>query len=108
MPLALVIHRDDNVATALDEIAPGPVTLLGESAVDSIIAAEAIFRGHKLALAPLAVGDRVRKYGVTIGHTTAAIPAGAWIHTHNCASPLDARSTTLDKHTGAPTDTRYE
>lgn len=108
MPLALVIHRDDNVATALDEIAPGPVSLLGESALDSIVAAEPITRGHKLALAPLAAGDRITKYGVTIGHATSEIPAGAWIHTHNCASPLDPRSATLDKHTGAPTDTRYD
>jgi hypothetical protein len=108
MPLALVIHRDDNVATALDEIAPGRVTLLGESAVDSIIAAEPISRGHKLALTPFTTGAPVTKYGVTIGHATCEIPAGVWIHTHNCASPLDTRSATLDKHTGAPTDTKYD
>lgn len=108
MPLALVIHRDDNVATALDEIPPGPVSLLGESALDSIVAVEPISRGHKLALKPLAAGMPVTKFGVTIGHATNAIPAGAWVHTHNCASPLDPRSATLDKHTGAPTDTRYE
>lgn len=108
MPLALVIHRDDNVATALDEIAPGPVSLLGESSLDSTITAEPISRGHKIALTSLAAGTPVTKYGVTIGHATSEIHPGAWIHTHNCASPLDPRSATLDKHTGAPTDTRYE
>jgi altronate dehydratase small subunit len=108
MPLALVIHRQDNVATALDEIAPGPLSLLGESSLESIVAAEPIARGHKLALMPLAAGTLVTKYGVTIGCATSEIPAGAWIHTHNCASPLDLRSATLDKHTGAPTDTRYD
>lgn len=108
MPLALVIHCEDNVATALDDIAPGPVSLLGESSLNSIVAAEPIARGHKLALTPLAAGTPVTKYGVTIGHATCEIPAGVWIHTHNCASPLDPRSATLDKHTGAPTDTRYE
>ena len=108
MPLALVIHCDDNVATALDEIAPGPVSLLGESSLNSIVAVEPISRGHKLALAPLAAGVPVTKFGVTIGHATREISAGAWLHTHNCASPLDPRSATLDKHTGAPTDTKYQ
>jgi altronate dehydratase small subunit len=108
MPLALVIHRDDNVATALDEIAPGPVSLLGETSIDSIVAAEAIARGHKVALGPFGTGAPITKYGVTIGHATCEIPAGTWIHTHNCASPLDPRSATLDKHTGATTDTRYD
>jgi hypothetical protein len=57
---------------------------------------------------PLLAGAAVIKYGVTIGHATSDIPAGAWVHTHNCASRLDARSATLDRHTGAPTDTKYE
>jgi altronate dehydratase small subunit len=108
MPLALVIHREDTIATALDDIAPGPVSLLGESSLDSILAAEPISRGHKLALQPLDIGAPIIKYGVTIGHATCDIAAGAWIHIHNCASPLDPRSTTLDKLTGAPTDTRYD
>jgi altronate dehydratase small subunit len=108
MPLALSIHRHDNVATALEDLAPGDVDLLGESGDKNCTALEPIPRGHKLALASFAPGDAITKYGVTIGHATSPIAAGAWVHTHNCASPLDSRSTTLDKHTGAPTDTRYE
>jgi altronate dehydratase small subunit len=108
MSLALRIHHDDNVATLLEDAGPGPVRLLGETTIAETIAVEAISRGHKMALAPLSTGTAVIKYGVAIGRTTGDIPTGAWVHTHNCASPLDPRSTTLDRHTGAPTDTKYE
>ncbi|MEX2092867.1 MAG: UxaA family hydrolase [Pirellulales bacterium] len=108
MSLALCVHRDDNVATLLENAVPGPITLLGKSPRQDATAVEAVSRGHKIALLPLAAGEAVVKYGVTIGHATGDIPAGAWVHTHNCASLLDSRSATLDRHTGAPTDTRYE
>lgn len=108
MSLAISIHRDDNVATLLEDAAPGPISLLGESSSSVVQATESISRGHKVALVPLPAGAAVIKYGVTIGHATSDIPVGAWVHTHNCASPLDARSATLDRHTGAPTDTKYE
>lgn len=108
MSLAVSIHRDDNVATLLEDAAPGLVQLLGETSLTSVEAVEPISRGHKVALAALAVGERVVKYGVAIGRATSNIPVGGWVHTHNCASPLDARSATLDRHTGAPTDTKYE
>jgi len=108
MSLAISIHRDDNVATLLEDAPPGPVTLLGEASMPSVPAIEAISRGHKVALVSLSVGTTVIKYGIMIGRATSDIPAGGWVHTHNCASPLDVRSTTLDRHTGAPTDTRYE
>jgi hypothetical protein len=59
-------------------------------------------------LRPIAAGESVIKFGVTIGRATAEIAEGTWVHTHNCASGFDARSSTLDRHTGAPTDTRYD
>src|SRR5262245_57870596 len=109
MSLALAIHPADNVATALDNFPPGEVEILGESPRQKrVVAVENISRGHKIALEPLAAGDPVVKFGVIIGNATAAISAGAWVHTHNCASHFDARSSTLDRHTGAPTDTKYE
>ena len=108
MSLALCIHRDDNVATLLEDAFPGTVSLLGESFLESVTALEPISRGHKVALVALPAGAAVLKFGVTIGHTTSDVAPGGWVHTHNCASRLDPRSATLDKHTGAPTDTRYE
>jgi hypothetical protein len=108
MSLAICIHRDDNVATLLEDAAPGSISVLGEAPTAAMEAIEPISRGHKVALGPLSAGETVIKYGVMIGRATSDIPAGAWVHTHNCASPLDPRSATLDRHTGAPTDTKYE
>lgn len=105
---ALSIHPDDNVATALEDFAAGSVSILGESPRNSLQAVESIRSGHKVALRPIAAGEAVVKFGVTIGRATADIPEGAWVHTHNCASQFDARSSTLDRHTGAPTDTKYD
>ena len=44
--------------------------------------------GHKLALKNIASGDRVIKYGSTIGEAIADIPAGSWVHTHNLRTAL--------------------
>jgi hypothetical protein len=42
--------------------------------------------GHKLALVPIAAGDRVVKCGVPIGTATRKIAPGAHVHTHNLCS----------------------
>ena len=104
------IHSDDNVATMLDDAAAGAtVDVLGsDSQSPTLIAAEAISLGHKIALRDLAKGDPVIKFGVQIGHATRAIQRGQWVHLHNLASDFDERSATLDLHTGAATDTKYE
>ena len=52
-----VSTRDDNVATALEDSSPGPISLLGRVAAEQASqAVEAISRGHKIALVPLAAG----------------------------------------------------
>lgn len=97
------IHPADNVATLLDD-GTDLVQLLG-SEPREIRLREKIPAGHKVALADFAEGAAVVKFGVRIGHATTAIAAGAWVHLHNLASDVDARSSSLDRHTGAPTDT---
>jgi hypothetical protein len=67
-----------------------------------------IAAGHKLAIRDIPIGAPIVKYSVPIGLATTDIRAGEWVHLHNCRSGLDERSSTLDTHTGAPTDTRYE
>jgi altronate dehydratase small subunit len=108
-PLAgcLQLHSDDNVLVALEGISPGPVAVVGLKHPKNILAVESIAHGHKLALRSLKTGDVVLKYGVPIGFASQPIAAGAWVHTHNCRSGLDERSHTLDRRTGAPTDTKY-
>jgi hypothetical protein len=103
----LRLHADDNVAVALDDAAIGDVTILADGKRLPAVALESIARGHKIAVRAMEVGEPVLKYGVVIGFATEPIAAGAWVHTHNCKSGLDERSHTLDRHTGAPTDTKY-
>jgi altronate hydrolase len=44
--------------------------------------------GHKYALADIACGENVIKYGSPIGHATADIKAGEHVHTHNVKTNL--------------------
>ena len=81
MPDFIQIHPADNVAVALRAI-PAGTTFAG------ITATQDIPQGHKMALTALAENVPVMKYGFSIGHTTAPIAPGSWVHTHNMATNL--------------------
>jgi len=83
MTAAIVISADDNVATALDALDAGQTIEAGGA---TVTVAEAIPRGHKIALRPIPAGAIVMKYGSAIGHASSDIAAGAHVHTHNVAS----------------------
>jgi altronate dehydratase small subunit len=100
---AFQIQANDNVATLLDD-ADGEIQILGAQP-QAIRLLEKISQGHKVALKDLATGDVVMKFGACIGHATKPVARGAWVHLHNLASDVDARSSSLDLHSGAPTDT---
>jgi altronate dehydratase len=95
MKPVLVISERDNVATALQALEAGRSLDVSGT---TIVAAEAIPSGHKIALRAIGSGDAVIKYGSPIGRATADIAAGAHVHTHNLASTrgrgdLDAPTT---------------
>lgn len=100
------ISAADNVATLLDS-GTGRAAILGE-APGEIELKSLIQAGHKVALTRIGEGSAVVKYGVSIGRATSPIAPGDWVHLHNCASHMDARSQTLDLQSGAATDTPYE
>ena len=52
----------------------------------SVAAAEAIPLGHKIALRPIANGEKIVRFGVPVGIATADIPAGTLVHVHNVKS----------------------
>ena len=106
MPQCFRVNAQDNVATMLDDGA-GVVDVLGQNP-QRIELVEKIALGHKVALRDIRAGDPIVKFGVAIGHATRDIRAGQWVHLHNCASSFDERSQTLDLHSGATTDTKYE
>ncbi|MCR5674533.1 MAG: altronate dehydratase family protein [Lachnospiraceae bacterium] len=89
------IHPSDNVAVALEEIRKGE-----ELFVDavSVTASEDIPRGHKIALAGIAAGDPVVKYGNAIAVATADIAPGAWVHTHNVRTGLSEDADYVYEH----------
>jgi len=107
-PRALRLHPDDNVVTILEDVGPGPVELVGDAGGQTLTVTDRVAGGHKVATRPIAAGMPVVKYGVTIGVAGDDIATGQWVHTHNCRSRFDERSATLDRDTGAPTDTRYD
>jgi len=80
---ALVISARDNVATALETLEAGRLVVLGALSVTVV---ERIPHGHKLALAPIAAGQPVVKYGSPIGLATCDIAPGTHVHVHNVAS----------------------
>ena len=89
---AIILHQDDQVATALRPLAAGEVARARtpDGAVD-IPVAEPIPICHKLALAAIPAGAPIRKYGEVIGEAKTAIGAGVHVHVHNLAS-LRART----------------
>ncbi len=107
MARAFVIHPGDNVATLLENTPADAVTLTGLEGERSVRAFVPIAQAHKIAISPIAEGSPIIKYGQPIGKATREIRIGDWVHLHNCASNLDARSNTLDPHTGTPTDSLY-
>jgi hypothetical protein len=108
-PRCFRIHADDNVGTLLDDVTgSGDVRVLGHANQAAVAASESMKLGHKIALAPIASGEAVVKFGVAIGRASRDIAPGQWVHLHNCTSFFDERSQTLDLHSGAATDTKYE
>ncbi|WP_426956381.1 UxaA family hydrolase [Muricoccus radiodurans] len=73
------LHPKDNVVVARVPIDPGTeVPGEGVSALGRVPA------GHKLAAVDIPAGHPVRKYDVVIGFAGEDIPAGGYVHTHNC------------------------
>ena len=85
MPQLIRIHPDDNVAVALEDVPAG--TVFG-----GVTVPEPVPRGHKVALEAMGAGERVIKYGLPIGHTTAPLFPGHWVHTHNMTTVLCGES----------------
>jgi len=73
----LRISTADNVAVALAPISAGSLLLGGASAKAHIPA------GHKVAVAAIAAGEPVLKFGQSIGTASRPISAGEHVHVHN-------------------------
>lgn len=76
------LNAADNVVLARSELAPGTV-VEAEGPGGSLVARDLVPAGHKMATAPIAEGEPVRRYNQVIGFATEAIEPGAHVHVHN-------------------------
>lgn len=81
----LKIHTNDNVAVTLAPVEAGEVLAVNGQTVQAAVAVD---KGHKISLSNIAEGQRVIKYGFPIGVATADIKTGDWVHTHNITTGL--------------------
>lgn len=93
---AIQIHPSDNVVVALEDIVKGETIKLG--AGQTVTAAEAVTRGHKIALQAIPSDGAVIKYGCVIGLATRGIAPGEWVHTHNVKTGLSEGGTYSFRH----------
>lgn len=84
---AIVIKRQDNVATAIQDIPVGESAAVGvEDESVGIKVVQEIPLGHKLALRHIGKGEEILKYGTVIGLATRDIELGEHVHVHNVES----------------------
>ena len=76
----LSLSGNDNIAVALQRIEPG-----AELSQSGLIARDLIPSGHKIAVSPIASGQKVIKYGRVIGVATQDIQSGDHVHVQNVA-----------------------
>ena len=74
------IHAQDNVVIARSQLIGG-----AHLAELGVTVAGLVPAGHKLAIADIAAGQAVKRYGQIIGAATRDIRAGEHVHTHNLA-----------------------
>lgn len=86
-PPVLLLDARDTAAVALTPLQPGTALEVrrGGEAVRVVVETFIPF-GHKIAVASMAGGDPVVKYGEVIGFATAAIRPGQHVHVHNVRS----------------------
>lgn len=91
MKESILIDPSDNLGVALRTLAPGEIITLGEHRVEISMT---IPPKHKFTLREMAVGDRARMYGVTVGIATQTIPSGGLVTTSNLKHDADGFSRT--------------
>ncbi len=75
-PLTLRMNERDNVAIVANDggLAAGTALACG------LVLRDRVPQGHKVALADIAAGAPVLRYGIPIGHAERDIAAGSWVH----------------------------
>jgi altronate hydrolase len=85
MKRMIKIHPADSVVVALEHIIEGDTI---EVEGKEVVAQGDIPQGHKMAIQQLKKGDRIKKYGASIGIARCDIVAGDHVHMHNLNTAL--------------------
>ncbi|SDM45332.1 UxaA family hydrolase [Halarsenatibacter silvermanii] len=82
------ISENDNVAVALENLKQKEKIFIGEKEINI---KEEIPQGHKVSLADISPGEKIIKYGHSIGVASKDITKGKWVHTHNMETSLKGK-----------------
>lgn len=105
---AYVVNRNDNVATAVEDLSAGSITqLTGDPKDETIVTTDLIPRGFKIALQKIEQNEPILKYGIPIGRATLSIEKGSCVHLHNMCSLADYRASNFNIHDATPEDRCY-
>lgn len=77
------VHADDNVAVVVNQDG----LPAGSELADGLVLREDVPEAHKVALADLAAGEAILRYGAVIGYAREAIARGSWVHEGLIAAP---------------------
>lgn len=79
------LHHLDNVLVLTDDIQAGEHNTCGEM---EFYFPRSIDMGHKVAARYIEAGEKIIKYGVSIGFATKMIQMGDHVHLHNMKSEV--------------------
>ncbi len=96
----ILLHPDDNVYVCCQAVGANDVLVLEG---DKFTLNEAIEVGHKLSRRAINTGEKIIRYGVSIGSAKADIARAEHVHLHNIKSdymPSHQRSGIVDDNPG--------
>lgn len=83
----IILMPEDTVVVVRCSISKGEILVINGAKITLDVA---VSMGHKLALRPMSVGDKVLKYGASIGSAIKDIIVGDHVHLHNMKSDYTA------------------
>lgn len=89
-PKFILLHPQDNVLVCCRQADANETIAVGK---EKIILLQAMELGHKIARQCLSGGDKIIKYGVSIGSARQAVRPGEHVHLHNMRSDYIAPHT---------------
>jgi galactarate dehydratase len=97
-PLYVRAHPSDNVAVAVND---GGLAA-GSRFASGLVLAEAVPEAHKIALADVAKGDAIVRYGAVIGYAECPLRSGSWVRDEFVSLPAPPKLDTLPMATAVP------